>query len=79
LDHNLADCHQGSTMQPDHLGKIGDIDGDGDFDGGDYVLLEETEGNRREPDNGRGNTGCCLILLAPLISLAMITAAWYKL
>jgi len=66
-------------MLPDDLGKLGDVDGDGDFDALDYAVMEEIEKEARQSQKGRGNSGCCLVLLAPLAGLAMVASAWYKL
>lgn len=66
-------------MQHDDPGKIGDVDGDGDFDALDYAVMEEIEKEASQSQKGRGNSGCCLVLLAPLAGLLMLAGTWYKL
>jgi hypothetical protein len=40
-----------------------DFDGDGEFDGIDIAFLEDEDGNKKK-EPARGNSGCCIVLLA---------------
>ena len=46
-----------------------DIDGDGEFDVFDYILLEELE---RDDEPGEENTGCLVILVLAVLMLDFI-------
>jgi len=46
-----------------------DIDGDGEFDVFDYILLDELE---RDDEPGEENTGCLVILVLAVLMLDFI-------
>ncbi len=39
-----------------------DLDGDGEFDAIDMMIIEDGEQEKKKP--GKGNAGCCVALLA---------------
>ena len=51
-------------------GKLGDVDGDGDFDAVDYAVMEEVEKDaQRRGVGNKNNQGCLLLLLIPTVAL----------
>ncbi|MBU1737082.1 MAG: hypothetical protein KKG35_03000 [Proteobacteria bacterium] len=50
-------------------------DHDGDFDALDMCIIEEVE--KEVKDNKGGNSGCCLILLAPVLGVATIVGSYF--
>lgn len=51
-----------------------DLDGDGEFDGIDIVLLEEEE-REKSKDSNKQNTGCCFPFL--IIGTSVTGAAYF--